>query len=439
LDKSNVLYSDGVIDGVVTYSGTDAELAAEIAWYNDAANGHSLKEDASGYAYWEHTVALPDGSGETKTQNYLLKSSDLWGPGYDETIQPGMYPEDRKDEFSFTAAVGSFAEDYEFVEGYGDLDFYNGIDSYIPALGKSEYHYVTTFSSDLADEDRLEGVAFPYVLGIQYKGEVDEFNSDGQTRIDFLADTNNGLETVYDLGITGKDDSGNPIASSVIDTWESEQTATPEMPAGMGAAPVDGTITDATTTDVATADATAVDAAMTDVVTADVMTDATTTNVVTADDATTDVVMTDATTADVLTAVDCSSVDGSGTTLGTNSNDNLTGGNGGDVLVGGNGLDTLTGGNGADRFTFNSLTEAADVITDFSVTDDLIDLRGVLSGSTAASVDKFTQFVQLVQVGANTEVRIDTDLEGAGATFTQLVTLNNVAIASLSAAQFVTA
>jgi YHYH protein len=106
LDKSAVLYSDGVLDGVVSYSGTDTTLATEIAWYNDSANGHLLKEDALGYAYWEHTVTLPDNSGTVKTQNYLLKSSDLWGPGYDETIQPGLYPEDRKDEFSFTATVG---------------------------------------------------------------------------------------------------------------------------------------------------------------------------------------------------------------------------------------------------------------------------------------------------------------------------------------------
>lgn len=249
LDKSNVLYSDGKLDGVVSYSGTDTSLSAEIAWYNTLSNGHPLSEDASGYAYWEQTVTLPDNKGTAKTRNYLLKSSDLWGPGYTETIQPGMYPTDRKDEFSFTAAVGSFAEDYEFVEGYGDLDFYNGIDSYIPDLGKSEYHYVTTFSSNLTDTDRLGGVAFPYVLGIQYKGEIDPFNSDGATRIDFLADSNNGLETVYDLGITSKDDSGNLTSGSVVETWEANQTANPEMPGGgMGGPPTTTPATTSTTT-----------------------------------------------------------------------------------------------------------------------------------------------------------------------------------------------
>jgi YHYH protein/von Willebrand factor type D domain len=220
--KSDVLYSDGVLDGVVTYTGTDTALATEIAYYSDGTNGYTLKEDASGYAYWENTVTLPDNSGTVDTQNYLLKSSDLWGPGYDETIQPGLYPVDRIDEFSFTAAVGSFAEDYAFVEGYGDLDFYNGIDSYIPDLGKSEYHYVTSFSSDLADTDRLTGVAFPYVLGVQYKSEIDIFNTDTATKTAFLSDTDNGLETVYDLGITGKDDSDNLISASVIDTWQAD-------------------------------------------------------------------------------------------------------------------------------------------------------------------------------------------------------------------------
>ncbi len=236
-DKAEVLLSDGVNDGTVTYTGEDAELAAEIAWYSDASNGHTLFEDEQGYAYWEHEVDLPDGSGTATVQNYLLNSSDLWGPEYNETILPAMYPEGEAEEFQFSAVVGAFAEDYEFVEGYGDLDFYNGIDSYIPELGKSEYHYVTSFSSDLADEDRLEGVAFPYVLGVQYKSEIDVFNSDAATKIDFLADPNNQLETVYDLGITDKDDNGNLIAGSIIETWQAEQTVTTEGPGGGGAPP----------------------------------------------------------------------------------------------------------------------------------------------------------------------------------------------------------
>jgi hypothetical protein len=220
--KSAVLYADGVLDGVVTYTGTDTSLATEIAYYSNGSNGYTLKEDASGYAYWENTVTLPSG-GTSKEQNYLLGASSLWGPGYTEIIQPGLYPTDRKDEFSFTGSIGSFAEDYEFVQGYGDLDFYNGINSYIPDLGKSEYHYVTTFSSNLADTDRLEGVAFPYILGIQYKGAIDPFNSSATTKAAFLASANNGLETVYDLGITAKAaTTGTLTTGSVLTAWQAQ-------------------------------------------------------------------------------------------------------------------------------------------------------------------------------------------------------------------------
>jgi hypothetical protein len=239
LDKADLLLSDGINDGTVAYTGEDTELAAEIAWYSDASNGYTLFEDEQGYAYWEHEVDLPDASGTVTVQNYLLNSSDLWGPEYNETILPAMYPDGEEETFQFPAVLGAFAEDYEFVEGYGDLDFYNGIDSYIPALGKSEYHYVTSFSSDLADEDRLEGVAFPYVLGVQYKSEIDEFNSDAATKIDFLADPNNQLETVYDLGITDKDDNGDPIAGSIIEAWQAEQTVTVEGPVDGGMPPVE--------------------------------------------------------------------------------------------------------------------------------------------------------------------------------------------------------
>jgi Ca2+-binding RTX toxin-like protein len=53
-------------------------------------------------------------------------------------------------------------------------------------------------------------------------------------------------------------------------------------------------------------------------------------------------------------------------------NDILVGWLGNDTLVGSLGNDTLTGGAGLDRFTFNSVSEKADRITDFSHADDVI-------------------------------------------------------------------
>lgn len=126
--------------------------------------------------------------------------------------------------------------------------------------------------------------------------------------------------------------------------------------------------------------------------------------------------------------------------VGGAANDRLIGGGGNDVLVGGKGKDILTGGNGKDSFTFNNLKEAGDRITDFNSTDDLIDVRGIFKSPQFGGDNRFAQyhqFMQLVQVGANTEVKIDADGKGAGTAFTTLVTLQNVTVGSVQSTNFV--
>ncbi|RMM52772.1 putative Ig domain-containing protein [Pseudomonas corrugata] len=85
---------------------------------------------------------------------------------------------------------------------------------------------------------------------------------------------------------------------------------------------------------------------------------------------------------------------GNDTLLGTSAseifyggagNDTINGAAGGDILVGGAGIDKLTGGTGADTFRFasqsdsyrNATTSFDDIITDFDVTQDKIDLAGL--------------------------------------------------------------
>jgi len=58
---------------------------------------------------------------------------------------------------------------------------------------------------------------------------------------------------------------------------------------------------------------------------------------------------------------------------GSNGNDTIDGGEGDDSLFGGTGSDTLTGGIGSDIFQFTA-TAGSDVISDFSLTDDTIQL-----------------------------------------------------------------
>ncbi len=127
--------------------------------------------------------------------------------------------------------------------------------------------------------------------------------------------------------------------------------------------------------------------------------------------------------------------------IGGKGDDTLVGGKGGDVLVGGRGTDLLTGGGGADQFVFNALAEGGDTITDFKAVD-LIDLRTIFAQpaySGASPFARFNQFVQLVQVGSDTQVQVDADGNGLGLAFTTLSTLNNVAISEIGANNFVIA
>ncbi|MEM9275442.1 MAG: hypothetical protein AAGA80_21115, partial [Cyanobacteria bacterium P01_F01_bin.143] len=63
---------------------------------------------------------------------------------------------------------------------------------------------------------------------------------------------------------------------------------------------------------------------------------------------------------------------GNDTLHGGVGNDSLIGGNDNDLLSGGIGNDSLTGGRGNDSFVFNSPDEGVDIITDFSVKDDIL-------------------------------------------------------------------
>ncbi|MDV3350047.1 calcium-binding protein, partial [Leptothoe sp. LEGE 181152] len=60
-------------------------------------------------------------------------------------------------------------------------------------------------------------------------------------------------------------------------------------------------------------------------------------------------------------------------------NDEITGGTGNDSLNGGSDDDLLTGGLGSDTFRFES-NSGNDVVTDFSVTDDILDVEAIFDG-----------------------------------------------------------
>uniref|UniRef100_UPI003D6A44FF tandem-95 repeat protein n=1 Tax=Vibrio campbellii TaxID=680 RepID=UPI003D6A44FF len=75
---------------------------------------------------------------------------------------------------------------------------------------------------------------------------------------------------------------------------------------------------------------------------------------------------------------------------GGEGDDLIVGGDGDDVLIGGLGSDILTGGDGSDIFkwTVDSVDEGAvDTITDFTVNEDSIDLREVISDLNNPMID----------------------------------------------------
>ena len=98
------------------------------------------------------------------------------------------------------------------------------------------------------------------------------------------------------------------------------------------------------------------------------------------------------------------------TTLeGTDRADRLTGTSENEVFVGSLGRDMLTGGGSDDIFSYNSLAEGGDIITDFS-SGDLIDLSQVLDDTGYDGIDALAdQYVRFLGRRDMTTVQIDID------------------------------
>jgi Ca2+-binding RTX toxin-like protein len=107
--------------------------------------------------------------------------------------------------------------------------------------------------------------------------------------------------------------------------------------------------------------------------------------------------------------------------LGLGGNDLLQGRGGADRLTGGNGQDTLTGGAGADIFDFDALGESgntpaiADLITDFTVGVDDVDLSGIDANSALAGDQAFS-FIGTASFSAAGQLRY---YQSAGNTFVE--------------------
>jgi len=117
-------------------------------------------------------------------------------------------------------------------------------------------------------------------------------------------------------------------------------------------------------------------------------------------------------------------------------NNTLIGGAGNDILVGGSGLNTMTGGTGNDTFVIDpsKLTvHVADVITDYTQGQDVIDLSDLLKslGANAPTTDQQTgDAVSVTFSNGSAHVMVDNNGTAAGGSMVEVATLSGVGVGS---------
>jgi hypothetical protein len=92
---------------------------------------------------------------------------------------------------------------------------------------------------------------------------------------------------------------------------------------------------------------------------------------------------------------------------GTPARDNLTGTDGDDMITGGFGADMITGGVGSDTFVYNNLRDKGDIITDFTLEEDQIDLSNLFSNLGISSAQ-----VGFTDTAEGTFITLDSDNSG---------------------------
>jgi hypothetical protein len=121
---------------------------------------------------------------------------------------------------------------------------------------------------------------------------------------------------------------------------------------------------------------------------------------------------------------------------GTPKTDTLIGTSNDDIITGFKGRDILTGGLGADAFTYTSIQDAGDTITDFQPTIDKIVLRLAFErlGLGSLNYDNAIAggYLQFSSQGSNTAVLIDPDGTSGKGRAVRLVTVDKLSTSALN-------
>ena len=132
-------------------------------WIEQTPTGHS---PIIGWAYDGHPIYGPYGFEDPQNQN-----------PYNSYVQPASSYRIKASRASILSGLsdpmGTYIEDYEYVQGLGGLDEYNGRYCVTPEYPDGVYAYFTT----------IDGVSgepkFPYFVGDNFYSEADEVNWDG--------------------------------------------------------------------------------------------------------------------------------------------------------------------------------------------------------------------------------------------------------------------
>ena len=146
---------------------THAAPSGLMTKVNDNGSGHSpiLGWSYDGYPiYGPYGFSNRDGTGAIERKESSWKTRNIttrttYANGTSVAAGPDVA----------TTPLGAYVEDYEFVHGLGDLDKYNGIFSVTPEYPDGIYHYVVSL-------DSAGKGAFPYVIGLEYYGNVETAN-----------------------------------------------------------------------------------------------------------------------------------------------------------------------------------------------------------------------------------------------------------------------
>ncbi len=129
---------------------------------------------------------------------------------------------------------------------------------------------------------------------------------------------------------------------------------------------------------------------------------------------------------------------GNDTIIGGAGVDFITGGDGDDILIGGAGSDRMSGGAGADIYIYNAISEYNDIIADFDVTEDKIDMSAIFNNNPDYAVsDIFNTYLAFRQRGSRTEVRFDFDGDNGNRVFQTFAKLDNVDATTITADNFI--